>query len=144
MFQIQNLSEEDAADLLHLLLSNGVPPTALSRALSLDIDFIRGIQNQVRVQRYGTAEIAEAMNWLMWEAFDEAVDLLHTGSPTNRIRAVAMVLPRSVGMAAKQDPEEFSRARSVLEQMLREQAEVPLITEQQPGQFVVGEHADVD
>ena len=75
MFSITNLEEAEAIDLLHSLLSQGVPPTALARAFAIDPDFIRGVAEQVRIRQYGTAELAEVMNWLQWEAIDEAVDL---------------------------------------------------------------------
>ena len=139
MFSITNLEESEAIDLLHSLLSQGVPPTALARAFAIDPDFVRGIAEQVRIRQYGTAELAEVMNWLQWEAIDEAVDLLHTGSPANRIRAVAMILPRSVTAASKQDPQSFVQMRDSLTELFERQKETPLITEQSPGEFVVGD-----
>ena len=122
-FKLSELPEDDGLDLIHLLLENGIPPSALAASFNLEPEFVRGIAAEMRVRRYGTAEIAEAMSWLMWEAYDEAVKLLHTGSPANRIRAVAMILPRSVGMASRQDPEEFTRLRQTMEQLIATQTE---------------------
>jgi len=138
MFKLSELEEEDAIDLLQQLLETGIPPSAIANAFQLEPEFVRGIHAEMRVRRYGTAEIAEAMSWLMWEAYDEAVQLLHTGSPANRIRAVAMILPRSVGMAARQDPEEFSRIRSMMEDLIVSQTNVPAGVEE-PGEFVIAD-----
>jgi orotate phosphoribosyltransferase-like protein len=138
MFQILDLEEDDAVDLLHRLLEQGIPSSAIARALHIDHDFVRGLAAEVRSRRYGTSEITEAMDWLMWQAFDVAVDLLHTGSPANRIRAVSMILPRSVTAAAKQDPQAFGQVREALQDLLQQQTEVPLLTEDEPGEFVVG------
>jgi hypothetical protein len=140
MFQILELEEDDAVDLLHRLLAQGIPPSAIARALGIDHEFVRGVAAEVRSRRYGTSEITEAMDWLMWQAFDAAVDLLHSGSPANRIRAVSMILPRSVTAAAKQDPQAFGDMRDNLQALLQRQTEVPLIAEVEPGEFVVGEH----
>lgn len=133
MFKLDNLSEEDAIDLLESLLAAGVPPAAISLALHIETEFIKGLASEVRIRRYGTAEIAEAMAWLMWEAYEKALDMIRHGSPAQQIRAVAMVLPRSVGMAARQDPEEFSRLRGMLEEMIEGQTTV--LVDEQPGEF---------
>jgi hypothetical protein len=134
-FKLSELPEDDAIDLLQSLLSNGIPPSALALSFNIDPEFVRGIAAEIRVRRYGTAEIAEAMTWLMWEAYDEAVSLLHTGSPANRIRAVAMILPRSVGMAARQDPEVFGQIRQQLEDMMNRETSPP--GPEDPGEFVI-------
>lgn len=136
MFKLSNLEEEDAIDLLQQLIMAGIPPTAIAIAFDLEVDFVRGIANELRVRRYGTSEISEAMAWLMWEAYDEAVKMLHSGSPANRIRAIAMILPRSVGMAARQDPEEFGRLRSRMEELIASQTAVNTDDDEQ-SEFVV-------
>src|SRR5580692_10221630 len=100
MFSLADLSEEDAIDLISSLLAHSIPPTAIAKALAIDADFTRSLLSQLRTQRYGTAEISEAMTFLMWKAYDEAIDMLQTSSPAIRLRTINMILSRSVGMAS--------------------------------------------
>jgi hypothetical protein len=138
MFSISNLEESDALDLIALLLEQSIPPTAIAKALDIEPDFVQGMLAQIRVQRYGTAEISEAMVYLMWKAYDSAVEMLHTGSPANRLRTINMILSRTVGMASRQDPEEFARLRSEMTRLIEDAKTVEQSDSFQPGEFVLG------
>jgi hypothetical protein len=139
MFSLADLSEEDAIDLVSSLLAHSIPPTAIAKALAIDADFTRSLLSQLRTQRYGTAEISEAMTFLMWKAYDEAIDMLQTSSPAIRLRTINMILSRSVGMASRQDPEEFERLRKHMESLISLQRETGLDDDLQPGEFVLTE-----
>ena len=69
------------------------------------------------VERYGTDEIAEAMAWLQWEAYEEALNQIHTGTPANKARFIQLVLARSIGLAGKSSPETSEKIRAALDQM---------------------------
>ena len=139
MFSLSNLSEEDGIDLITSLLAHSVPPTAIAKALAIDPDFTRSLLSQIRTTRYGTAEIAEAMTFLMWKAYDEAIEMLHTSSPAIRLRTINMILSRSVGLASRQDPEEFARLRKEMESLRSLQRETGMEDDLEPGEFVLTE-----
>jgi hypothetical protein len=137
MFDIQQLSENDAIDLISALLAQAIPPTAIAKAFNLDPDLVREMLTQIRVKRYGTAEISEAMVFLRWKAYDAAVEMLHTGSPANRLRTVNMLLSYMMRSTAKDDPEEFTRIRTEMQRLIAENVDVAQDLE--PGEFVLSD-----
>ena len=112
-----DLTQEQRSEVIYAFLQAGVPPTAVARALSLDPEYVKGARDLMTVERYGTDEIAEAMAWLQWEAYEEALNQIHTGTPANKARFIQLVLARSIGLAGKSTPETGEKIRAALAEM---------------------------
>jgi hypothetical protein len=96
------------------LLEVGVPPTALSKAFKVDVYAIKELQDQIHCENYGTAEISEAMNFLMWQAYAEGREILASAPPTTRMRFITNLLSRQSVILGKQSPESLDRMRTAL------------------------------
>jgi hypothetical protein len=112
-----DLTPEQRSEVVYAFLKVGVPPTAVARALDMDTEHVAGARSQMLVERYGTDEKAEAMDWLIWEAYEIALNELHNGTPASKARFVQLVLARSVGLAGKSAPETSEKIRTALEEM---------------------------
>jgi hypothetical protein len=112
-----NLSDEQRSDIIYAFLKEGVPASAVARAMSLDPEYVKDALSLMRVQRYGTDEIAEAMAWLLWEAYEEALNQIHNGTPANKARFIQLVLARSIGLAGKSTPETGEKIRAAIAAM---------------------------
>lgn len=112
-----DLTTEQRSDVIYAFLKAGVPPTAVARAMSVDTEYVKGAAEQMRRDRYGTDEIAEAMAWLQWEAYEEALNQIHKGTPANKARFIQLVLARSIGLAGKSTPETGEKIRAAIAEM---------------------------
>lgn len=121
-------------DIVHEFLSAGVPPTTLAIAFSLDPDDIKLIRDQLNIRNYGTSEIYEAMNHLQWKAYETALQMLRTGTPSERRQTINMVLARTVGIAGKQPSGEFDKIR---EQLVELAAQSKVEPDSEISEFVV-------
>jgi hypothetical protein len=101
-------------NICRLLLGVGVPPTAISRAFSVDVHAIKELEAITLVEKYGTAEISEAMNFLMWRAYSDALDILTHSPPQVRTRFITTLLSRQSVILGKQSPESLDRMRNAL------------------------------
>ena len=100
------------------LLSVGVPPTALAKAFEVDVDAIKELHATILVQQYGTAEITEAMNYLMWRAYEDALSILDSAPVVQRTRFITTLLSRQSVILGKQSPESMQRLRAELEGLI--------------------------
>lgn len=120
-YDIWELSS-DAPDWLELictrLLEVGVPPTAIGKAFDVDTDAIKELQATLNIGSYGTAEISEAMNYLMWRAYRDALEILDSAPVTQRTRFITTLLSRQSMILGKQSPEGMNRMRGELEALI--------------------------
>ena len=112
-----DLSDDQRAELVFAFLDQAVPATAIAKALELDPSVVKEAQSSMRSRRYGTDELGEAMNDLMWIALEAAHHEIIFGTPLQRMRFIQMVLGRSVAIAGKQPPEIAEKARAALDQI---------------------------
>ena len=101
-----------------LLLEVGVPPTALSRAFKVDVDALKELQATCNVESYGTAEMSEAMNFLMWRAYNDAHDILTHAPMQTRIRFITTLLSRQSIILGKESPQSLERMRAELSSLI--------------------------
>jgi hypothetical protein len=116
------VTEEEKAEVVYKLLKKSVPPTAVAHALDMDPDTVKGVLAQIRVEDYGTDEIAEAMTYLIWVAYETALHEIQFGTPASKARFIQLVLARSIGLAGKSTPETSERIRAALEGMAADMA----------------------
>lgn len=119
-----DLTPEQRSDVVYAFLKVGVPPTAVAHALEMDPDTVKGCLSHMRVERYGTDEIAEAMTHLIWEGYEEALNQIRVGTPASKARFIQLVLSRSVGIAGKSSPESSEKIRAALADLAAAQAPV--------------------
>jgi hypothetical protein len=116
------MTNEERSDLVYALLKRSIPPTAVAGALDMDPDTVKGVLAHIRVEKYGTDEIAEAMTFLIWKAYEAALHEIEYGTPASKFRYMQLVLARSIGIAGKSTPETSEKIRSALEDMARDMA----------------------
>jgi hypothetical protein len=117
---IESLTPEQTSDVVYAFLKVGVPPTAVARALDMDVEHISAARSLMLTERYGTDEVGEAMNFLIWEAYEEALNQIRVGTPASKARFIQLVLSRSVGIAGKSSPETSEKIRQALAEMAAE------------------------
>jgi hypothetical protein len=114
LIDLSTIPDETLIDLVHSLLSNGVTPTTIAHVLGIDADLLRDVQSEIRVRQFGTDELDEAMDFLMWRAYEQANNILRSGTTQEKIRAISMVLSKAVGLAGRRPPETFGNIREEL------------------------------
>lgn len=97
------------------LLEVGVPPTAIGKAFRIDPLALKELQAEIHVVKYGTAEISEAINFLMWRAYEDAHAILDSAPSASRQRFITTLLARQSAIVGKESPESISRMRGELE-----------------------------
>jgi hypothetical protein len=105
-------------EVIYRLLKRNTPPTVVAYAFDLESDFVQGILDQIRVDKHGTDEIAEAMSFLIWEAYETAQDEIRYGTPASKARFIQLVLARSIGLAGKSTPETSEKIRAAIDEMV--------------------------
>jgi hypothetical protein len=94
------------------LLEVGVPPTALAKAFYVELETIKSLQDTLHVQRYGSAELSEAMLFFMWKMIEDAYELLETAPTPQKARLMTTLLARASSMVQAADPEGMEKMRS--------------------------------
>ncbi len=114
---IESLTPEQTSEVVYAFLKVGVPPSAVARAMGMDPEHVTAARSQMLTERYGTDEKSEAMDHLIWEAYEEVSWQIRNGTPANKLRYAQMILSRSVGIAGKTNPETSERIRNAFAQM---------------------------
>lgn len=104
-------------EIIYRLLKRKVPPTTVAEAFEVDPDLVKGVLSHIRVTEHGTDEIAEAMTYLIWEAYETALHEIQYGTPASKARFIQLVLARSIGLAGKSTPETSEKIRVALDEM---------------------------
>jgi hypothetical protein len=123
------------------LLSVGVPPTAISKAFNVDVEAVKDFQAELLTVAYGTPEIAEAMSYLMWRAYRDAIEILDSAPATQRTRFITTLLSRQSMILGKQSPEGMNRIRGELESLI---ASVNIDSPLEPSIYASSEFNPVD
>ena len=105
-------------NIIRALLEVGVPPTAIGKAFHVDPEAVKELQDSMHVESYGTPEISEAMNFLMWRAYSDAMDILTHSPLQQRTRFITTLLSRQSVILGKQSPQALERMRSELESLI--------------------------
>jgi hypothetical protein len=99
------------------LLEVGVPPTAIGKAFQIDPQALKELQAEINVVKYGTAEISEAINFLMWRAYEDAHAVLDSAPSAQRQRFIMTLLARQSAIVGKESPQSIARMRGELEKL---------------------------
>lgn len=93
------------------LLEVGVPPTAIAKAFSVELESVKDLQDTLYITRYGSAELSEAMLFFMWKMIDDAYEMLETAPIQARTRLMTTMLSKASSMVQAADPEGMSKMR---------------------------------
>ncbi len=105
------ISDVEFSGMCDRLLEVGVPPTAIAKAFEIDPFVVRDRANELRVARYGAAELAEALANLQWEAFEQAKAMLYDAPYQVRTRFIMAILSKTMSLTARQNPETTGNLR---------------------------------
>lgn len=99
------------------LLEVGVPPTAIGKAFRIEPQAIKELQAELHIVQYGTAELSEAINFLMWRAYQDAIDILDSAPSASRQRFITTLLSRQSAIVGKESPQSIALMRGELEKL---------------------------
>lgn len=117
------MNEQEFSEIVDRLLEAGVPPTAVANAFAIDPFTVKDRINDLRVQRYGAAELSEAMQQLQWEAFEQAKRMIYDAPHGPRTRFIMAILGKTMSLTARQNPETMGNMRADLMDLLTGMAE---------------------
>lgn len=123
-------------------LEAGVPPGVVAAIFELTTDVAKELQRQVRVERYGTADMAEYLDQIQWQTLERAQQLLEGGSPEQAARIVNSVFGKQIANAGKRPSSALEEQRAELMAAMKGVREGAAVGGG-PGRFVVG-RTDVD
>jgi hypothetical protein len=102
------------------LLEVGVPPTAVANAFYIEVEAVKELQMDLRIERYGTAELAEAMHALMWKAYEDTLVLISQAPPARRLQLNMTLLAKAQSLVGNQAPDSIGRLQSELDGIMAE------------------------
>lgn len=111
---------ETVVPIITTLLQQGVPTNPIAIAFNVDQSLVKELQAEIKISQYGSSEIAELLQSLMFEAYQEARQQIKSGSPATKTRMIQMILSRAMVVVGKQSPEEFERLRRELQSTFAE------------------------
>ena len=128
--------------LVRRALEAGVPPGVVAGIFELTTDVAKELQRQVRVERYGTADMAEYLDSIQFQTLERAQQLLEGGSAEQAARIVNSVFGRQLANAGKRPSSALEEQRAELMAAMKGVREGSAVREG-PGRFVMG-RTDVD
>ena len=112
--------------LIDRLLTNGVPPTAIANSFDLDVQVIKDLLDNRHVKKFGTAELAEAIHALMWEALEDMRELMRNAPIAKRMQVNMTLLSRASAMIGSQEPDSIGKLQAEMAAMTAEVREIPV------------------
>lgn len=95
--------------IIYRLLEVGVPPTSCAKAFDVDVQVIKDMQTETRVEKFGTAELSEAMFYMIWKAYEQMLELMETAPLDKRLRILTNLMTRASSMAEGQAPDSMKK-----------------------------------
>ena len=141
------MNESEFVGVVDRLLEVGVPPTAIAKAFDIDPFVVRDRANELRVQRYGAAELAEALANLQWEAFEQAKTMIYDAPYSVRTRFIMAILSKTMSLTARQNPETIGNLRQDVLDLMGQMTgggDDDDLAVQDPDAFVASTAADED
>ncbi len=106
------MNEDEFTEVIERLLTVGVPPTAVAKAFDIDPFVVKERMAQLRVERYGAAELSEAMTNLQWEALDHVKQMMYDAPYAQRSRLIMGIMGKTMSLTARQNPETMGNVRN--------------------------------
>jgi hypothetical protein len=126
--------------LVRRCLESGVPTGVVADVFELPADVVKELQKLVRVERYGTADMAEYLDNIQWQTLERAQQMLDDGSPEQAARIVSAVFGKQIAAAGKRPSEGLEAQRAEMMAALTGMRDGG-VADSEPGRFVVGNTA---
>ena len=128
LWQLDLDSPEWLPAIVDRLLSVGVPPTAIANAFDLDPQVVKNLLGERHVRKFGTAELAEAINILMWDAFEDLKELQRNAPISKRLQIDMTLVAKASAMIGSQEPDSMSKLQAEMAAMTAEVRSIPVET----------------
>jgi hypothetical protein len=101
-----SVTASELQTIVEKMLGEGVPPGVVDRVFpGVGIDTIKATQKEVRVKRYGTDDLNDYLEQMQWEAIEDSLTTLRTGSAAEKSRVRSTILGKQMTAAIKRSPE---------------------------------------
>jgi hypothetical protein len=107
------------------LLAVGVPPTAVARAFDIEPQVVKDFQSDIRTDKYGAAELGEAVHFLMWQSFEDIVQIIKHAPMAKRMQMNMAFLAKASALVGSTTPDGIARMQSELADMQAETRGTP-------------------
>lgn len=112
------ITEQEFTHMVDRLLECGVPPTAVARAYEIDPIVVKDRLNELRVEKYGAAELSEATAQMQWQALEQARAMIYEAPYNVRSRFIMAILSKTMSLTARQNPETLGNMRRDLQELM--------------------------
>lgn len=123
--------------LIRRSLEHGVPPEIVAAVFDIPADIAKEMQREVKVAKFGTADRAEYLEHLEWQALERVGRTIEHGSPAEVSRVTTAVFGRQIAAAGKRPSDALTDARSNLLSAFADMRDGPARVSE-PGRFVLG------
>ena len=138
------MTEEEFTNIIERLLTVGVPPTAVAKAFDIDTFVVKERLNDLRVEKYGAAELSEFVQAIQWEALELFRDSLYTAPHALRQRSIAGILGKTMSLTARQTPETSGIMRAQLMEFMMGKTDHDSLDATDTSQFVAVDESHED
>jgi hypothetical protein len=128
--------------IIRRLLAVGVPPTAIAKAFNLSPDPVKELVTDLRIEKYGTAELGELMYSLMLWAYEDVLRLIEQSPPARRLQLDMALLSKMSVLVGGQTPDSFAKMHSEFGKMMTEVRGIGEVTP--PTGTIYGEPDPID
>lgn len=123
LWQLEVDDPEWLQTIITRLLSAGVPPTAIANAFDMDVQAVKDFLVDIRVAKYGTAELGEAMHFLMWKAFEDTLTIIEQAPMSRRLAMNMSLLSKASALVGGQTPDTLAKMQKELSEFSAEARE---------------------
>lgn len=99
----------DKADVVRVLLANGVDVSVISDAVDLPPETVYRLKRNESIDVDPSSDLVEAMQGLGWKAYEVASFYLREGSPAIRMQIIRMMMAMMARRVGSQTPKETAR-----------------------------------
>ena len=102
------------------LLRAGIPPTAIAKAFNISTEPVKELLIDLRVEKYGTAELGELMYSLMLWAYEDVLRLIEQSPPARRLQLDMALLSKMSVLVGGQTPDSVAKMQTEFGRMMTE------------------------
>lgn len=117
----------ESSDLIRNLSRMGVDERTIAASAGVTISEVRTITRTVTTLNPEDEELANAMRTLAWTAFEEAMQTLIYGAPSDKQALVKVIISRTMGLIGVSQQSQTDEMRAAMDRILSN------LTDDQPG-----------
>lgn len=109
----------DASDIIRNLSRMGVDERTIAASAGVTISEVRTITRTVTTLTPEDEELANAMRILAWTAFEEAMQTLIYGSPSDKQSLVKTIISRTIGLIGVSQQSQTEEMRAAMDRIIK-------------------------